>query len=410
MNNKSKTNKGITLIALIITVIVLLILAGTAISIAVNGESLFGKANDAKTSWNSKVSQEETTINQNLALLDQLLPSTPAGLTIPTGIEPGDTVTWTPSGTYEWNKDYYSDDDTVTKMLYAGTAATTATATTSTNWSDSTTAINMTISSWKVLSVDAANNVVKLVPSAPTASGVKLRGAQGYNNSVKLLNDACDALYGGTAGDADGITARSISMIDIEGALTTTQAVTTAKANYGTRPSSAYTVANSKYPLIYGEEALRKINGIETTTGIGMSEEATTGLDANGFIPRVNGARNTVENATIQPAHTNYYLANSDFATALGYPASGYTGTNGPFLPNGSSTRNYWVASRCVYADGSMCCFNVRGMNVGNLDYYYMFDSNDDTWDDELSLFPVVTLSSGVLSEVDNAYTYTPAT
>ena len=37
--NKRKTNdeKGITLIALIITVIILLILAGTAISIAING-------------------------------------------------------------------------------------------------------------------------------------------------------------------------------------------------------------------------------------------------------------------------------------------------------------------------------------------------------------------------------------
>ena len=67
-----KTNKGITLIALIITVIVLLILAGTAVSIAINGGNIFTKANEAKESWNVKVSQEESEINQSLALLDSL--------------------------------------------------------------------------------------------------------------------------------------------------------------------------------------------------------------------------------------------------------------------------------------------------------------------------------------------------
>ena len=38
---KRKTNEGITLIALIVTVVVLLILAGTAISIAINGRRHF---------------------------------------------------------------------------------------------------------------------------------------------------------------------------------------------------------------------------------------------------------------------------------------------------------------------------------------------------------------------------------
>ena len=47
------TNKGITLIALIITVIVLLILAGTAISIAMNGGDIFGKATTAREEWNT---------------------------------------------------------------------------------------------------------------------------------------------------------------------------------------------------------------------------------------------------------------------------------------------------------------------------------------------------------------------
>ena len=71
-----RNERGITLIALIITVIVLLILAGTAVSIAINGGDIFTRANEAKTSWNSKVSTEESEINNALAILDQILPST----------------------------------------------------------------------------------------------------------------------------------------------------------------------------------------------------------------------------------------------------------------------------------------------------------------------------------------------
>ena len=62
---KSNT-RGITLIALVITVIVLLILAGAAVSVALNGDNVFEKANEAKTSWNAKV-EEENGINNTLA-------------------------------------------------------------------------------------------------------------------------------------------------------------------------------------------------------------------------------------------------------------------------------------------------------------------------------------------------------
>ena len=77
MNKKKiKTNKnhGITLIALIITVIVLLILAGTAISIAVNGGDLFGKSQNAVTEYNTKVSQEETAIKDAFTILTDMDP------------------------------------------------------------------------------------------------------------------------------------------------------------------------------------------------------------------------------------------------------------------------------------------------------------------------------------------------
>lgn len=62
--------KGITLIALIITVIILLILAGTAISIAINGGDIFSKSANARNSWNIAVEQENTSLTNLLNVLN----------------------------------------------------------------------------------------------------------------------------------------------------------------------------------------------------------------------------------------------------------------------------------------------------------------------------------------------------
>ena len=61
-----KNQKGITLVSLVITVVVLLILAGVAISIAVSPEGLFTKAGNAKTEWNADVEEEEDHIQNAL--------------------------------------------------------------------------------------------------------------------------------------------------------------------------------------------------------------------------------------------------------------------------------------------------------------------------------------------------------
>ena len=74
-------NKGITLIALVITIIVLLILAGAAVSIGLSGDSIFNKANEAKTSWNRGVNEEDATLSNYIAYLDEY---TGGGETTPT--------------------------------------------------------------------------------------------------------------------------------------------------------------------------------------------------------------------------------------------------------------------------------------------------------------------------------------
>lgn len=58
-----KNQKGITLVALVITIIVLLILATVAITMAVNSDGLFSKANEAVNEWNNGVYNEGVVIN-----------------------------------------------------------------------------------------------------------------------------------------------------------------------------------------------------------------------------------------------------------------------------------------------------------------------------------------------------------
>lgn len=69
-----KNQKGITLVALVITIIVLLILAGVAITLAVNQGDLFNHANNAVTEWNNKVNQEGEVINNALNYLNTHTP------------------------------------------------------------------------------------------------------------------------------------------------------------------------------------------------------------------------------------------------------------------------------------------------------------------------------------------------
>ncbi len=58
-----KNQKGITLVALVITIIVLLILATVAITMAVNSDGLFAKANEAATNWNTAYNAEANALN-----------------------------------------------------------------------------------------------------------------------------------------------------------------------------------------------------------------------------------------------------------------------------------------------------------------------------------------------------------
>ena len=70
--NKSKGKKGITLVSLVITTIVILILAGVAINLAMDEEGLIGKAEEAVESWNRAVGEESNVIKNILMKANEI--------------------------------------------------------------------------------------------------------------------------------------------------------------------------------------------------------------------------------------------------------------------------------------------------------------------------------------------------
>ena len=410
---REKNNiRGITLIALVITIIVLLILAGVSIAMLTGQNGILTQAQNAKDKTEYKNAEEKVRLAVMGAMSDdgtltveklrtdmanyggtiegETFPVTATvdgkSFTVnangsvgeivpaPEGLEVGTEVTYTPSGTYKWEAEYCSS----TKAIGTDDVKL-----------DSSND-NYKISKWKVL--DIKNGKVTLVPEAATSGTVYLGQAQGYNNAVKLLNDACSNLYGNAS---KGIEARSINIEDIEYYMTE-EAKNGENGiykvdGYNTQTSTPYTTYK-KYPTIYAKENLSVINRTPKNNGLGMSEQ--TSLVGRTDESATDGKLEA--STSIQPYQTYWYKDSSFMKTAF------KTANNGKnyydlLMPNGTSTY-YWLASRCVYAYSNDCDFGVRYVYSGDVSASIMYSSGDSTYNVSRELFPVVTLSSELLS------------
>ena len=81
MNNKSKNKqeKGITLIALVVTIVVLLILAGVSISLVLNNNGVISKAKDAKNQYAEAQTNDEKQLNEVSDWIDTKVGETTGG-------------------------------------------------------------------------------------------------------------------------------------------------------------------------------------------------------------------------------------------------------------------------------------------------------------------------------------------
>ena len=116
LNFKGRREKGITLIALVITIIVLLILAGVTIATLTGDNGILTKANEAKTITNEKDEEEQIEIGYTEYLMaDQTGEKVDFKVSEATVIgKEGDwKIKFNKTG-----KEYYFDGETITKATW----------------------------------------------------------------------------------------------------------------------------------------------------------------------------------------------------------------------------------------------------------------------------------------------------
>ena len=303
---------------------------------------------------------------------------------IPAGLDIGSPVSYSPSGTYNWQAEYCSSVKIPkTDDMHLSSAA----------------GESFAISDWKVLKIDREKEIIQLVPSTATSGKVYLGEAQGYNNGVKLLNDACSALYSNKEKE---IIARSINVEDIEMAMDKDK-LEAAKERFSYKSesyssylneknqmNSAYTT-NKSYPIIYSKEDFSVITPkgeMESTEiakgkGIGWSESVKENGETK-WIERKEGndSKGAITDAvSIQPYMTYYQMEQDVFADSL---ESTYT----TILRPTEIDKSYWVASRNVVVFSDVCSFCMFYTVPHGLYGYDIYRSNEVERSYERAMFP----------------------
>jgi len=122
MKNTSLREKGITLIALIVTIIVLLLLAGITISMVTGNNGIFGKAKFASKKYNGSAKNEEDQLGEVVKMADELLPEESKLPDNAKGVEAGTRVK-TPSTWFKTTPSYVQTKDGSIVKIKAKTAS-----------------------------------------------------------------------------------------------------------------------------------------------------------------------------------------------------------------------------------------------------------------------------------------------
>ena len=323
MKKTLKNAKGITLVALVITIIILLILATISIQSLTN-TGLFEKAKEAKEKTKNATENQAKILNEYEDELNKYVSGTTQTQKLADKVKVGDYVTYIPDAL---------DSNAVSTLksnlnTYSGK-------------SDST--INPEIKrddlKWRVL--DIQNGQVRLISETPTTSKIELQGYNGYNNAVKLIDDACSTLY------TNKQLASKVQNLKIED-------ITRYMKTQPASSTETYSPTNIKYPKILEiEENQIVVNStIKNKLGVSSQDVFVTGND-------------TSTTSTLKTTYWGQSMNNTDSFTDNKYYEL--------FINNGSNYDAYWMSSRCVNADsaGAGFCINlVISGGVHANDYY----------------------------------------
>ena len=418
MRFKTKEAKGITLIALVITIIVLLILAGVTIATLTGDNGILKQADKAKTETTMGEEKEAIGLAYNGAKTEKLggvitagdlntqftkngIKATASGEgTIKVDFETGRSYTldahgkieeWIDIAKYVKVGDFVDYNPTITtkdgttpvetsKLSYSSPIGT------ATEHGNGNSVQNFTATEktrWRVLSIE--NGVVELISenvikTSDTKANFILEGARGYLYAERELNEVCkifgygygaDTTKGGSYTTGGPIDKQITGKIEETGARSITIEDINEKAGI---TEADYTTLNSSYGSI-------------------------TNPTSNVYYPTVNGDSTTGTSTSAGVKNLKY--------TSYGYNKSKIENTD---IQNMLFNGNYWLASRCIDTDSSYACFNVRLVIGDGADTYAgtygMCGSGGSSLYDyargSYAVRPVVTLKSDIIDVSTN--------
>ena len=243
--------------ALVVTIVVLLILAGASINLVLGNNGIIAKAKDAETksaeaSQNDLKGMNALTEEMNNAL----------------GEKPKVDLSKYKIGEYV----NYTYD---TAENYVLTSATCGSSSNPTDGIPQTSGLK-----WKILNIDEANGTVDLISENPTGTSVYFSNILGYNNGPYLMNEICKAQY---SNKSLGVNARSINLLDMEKHLTAAGIAarnayknSSDTAKYGTTKTYK---SNTKYPSLYAGQKGAGVNVAEVNASTISQPDITKGND-----------------------------------------------------------------------------------------------------------------------------------
>ena len=331
--NKIKNDNGVTLIALVITIAVLLILAGVTIAEVFSDEGLWDKSNQFAESANATIEENSEQVNNMINELDEIMNPWIQNKTVVTKKMKSETKT------YNVGDDYTYD---------CGVSGYTG--------------------KWKVLGAERGK---LLIMSTVDVGTLQLSGKDGYNTGVSKLNAMC-AKY--------GTNARSITVEDINRV-----------TGYDPTNQGDGKVFGAGEFYEYGNKVTYTASGSSATNG----QNYTGSISYEHLDGRKIGTDN-VTSITVESTGYYYYPYSLTTSSSKTGECKGIATDSSAYKllfrnADDSANCSYWLAFSCVGAGSNYSAFGLRYVYSGGcVNYYGLWSSNGDTDDPSLGVRAVV--------------------
>ena len=398
-----KNTKGITLVALVITIIILLILAGISIS-ALTNTGIFQKAKEAKQKSDDAALDQNTKLDEYENEIDKYIPKANS---LAKAVKVGDYVAYTPDkldksaldklkenlNTYSGarNLKTYSaiGRDNLSLRVIDGdekTGAVRLISATPTSNNTTNSAIGRDNLGWRVLDVDEKTGAVRLISATPTDKTIVLYGYDGYNNAVKLLDDVCSTLYNSKLATK----VQNLKIEDIQDKMKEKD-YSKLYSEYGKTPIQP---ENKKYPSILAQEKNQKVNEYEGTLDLSKQDNYINQTDV-------------LEANSLELKITLWGKIGETGPKVL--TADDFEGDDGKIYSDMfCKDYTYWMSSRCIYADSDRAGFIVRCVSSGGVFANILYYSSGREDSGGFAFRPVITLNSNVQVTSGNGTESTP--